>query len=59
MNPKLNDVIPYGVIRVITALLRFDLVGQGRAARQMAVDWQFATADARVKLKHLWPKVME
>ncbi len=28
-------------------------------ARQVGVDWQFTTADARVKLKHLYPKVKE
>lgn len=27
-----------------------------RNARQRTVDWQFATEDARVKLKHLYPK---
>jgi hypothetical protein len=30
-----------------------------RNERQVGVDWQFTTADARVKLKHLYPKVKE
>ena len=30
-----------------------------RNARQVGVDWQFTTADARVKLKRLYPKVRE
>jgi hypothetical protein len=30
-----------------------------RNAKQTGVDWQFTTADARVKLKHLYPKVNE
>jgi hypothetical protein len=30
-----------------------------RNARQVGVDWQFTTADARIKLKHLYPKVQE
>ena len=29
-----------------------------RNARQTGVDWQFTTADARVKLKHLYPKII-
>ena len=33
--------------------------GKERNARQVGVDWQFTTADARVKLKHLYPKVKE
>jgi len=28
-----------------------------RNERQIGVDWQFTTADARIKLKHLYPKV--
>ena len=30
-----------------------------RNTRQVGVDWQFTTADARTKLKHLYPKVKE
>jgi len=30
-----------------------------RNAKQVGVDWQFTTADARIKLKHLYPKVKE
>ena len=30
-----------------------------RNERQVAVDWQFTTADARIKLKRLYPKVRE
>jgi hypothetical protein len=30
---------------------------QGRNQRQVGVDWQFTTANARTKLKHLYPKV--
>ncbi len=30
-----------------------------RNARQTGVDWQFTTADARVRLKHLYPKLQE
>ncbi len=30
-----------------------------RNRRQVGVDWQFTTADARIKLKHLYPKVRE
>jgi hypothetical protein len=32
---------------------------QARNAKQIGVDWQFTTADARVKLKHLYPKIRE
>jgi hypothetical protein len=31
--------------------------GQERNRRQVGVDWQFTTADARIKLKRLYPKV--
>jgi len=27
--------------------------------KQIGVEWQFTTADARIKLKHLYPKVKE
>jgi len=30
-----------------------------RNARQVGVDWHFTTADARVRLRHLYPKVRE
>jgi hypothetical protein len=30
-----------------------------RNIRQVGVDWQFTTEDARIKLKHLYPKVRE
>jgi len=30
-----------------------------RNAKQTGVDWQFTTADARVRLKHLYPKIRE
>lgn len=29
-----------------------------RNQRQIGVDWQFTTADARIKLKHLYPKIL-
>jgi hypothetical protein len=29
-----------------------------RNTRQTKVDWQFTTADARIKLKHLYPKII-
>jgi hypothetical protein len=29
-----------------------------RNQRQVGVDWHFTTADARVKLKHLYPKIL-
>jgi len=30
---------------------------QERNARVVKVDWRFATADARIKLRHLYPKI--
>jgi hypothetical protein len=30
-----------------------------RNQKQIGVEWQFTTADARIKLKHLYPKVKE
>jgi hypothetical protein len=30
-----------------------------RNTRQIGVDWQFTTDDARIKLKRLYPKVVE
>jgi hypothetical protein len=30
---------------------------QDRNRRQIGVEWQFTTADARTKLKHLYPKI--
>ena len=30
-----------------------------RNAKQLTVDWQFTSADARVKLKHLYPLLDE
>lgn len=33
--------------------------GGARNAKQVGVDWQFRTEDARVKLKHLYPKIIE
>ncbi len=32
---------------------------QRRNIRQVGVDWQFRTEDARIKLKRLYPKVNE
>lgn len=32
---------------------------RARNAKQTGVDWQFTTADARIKLKHLYPKIRE
>jgi len=32
---------------------------QERNAKQVTVDWQFTTEDARVKLKHLYPSIYE
>lgn len=32
---------------------------RARNAKQTGVDWQFTTADARVRLKHLYPKIRE
>jgi hypothetical protein len=29
-----------------------------RNERQIGVDWQFTTADARIKLKHLYPNIL-
>ncbi|MHC4250451.1 MAG: hypothetical protein ACYS9X_15085 [Planctomycetota bacterium] len=29
----------------------------GRNARQRGVDWRFTTADARIKLKRLYPQI--
>jgi hypothetical protein len=33
--------------------------GTRRNRKQVGVDWQFTTEDARVKLKHLYPKIKE
>lgn len=33
--------------------------GERRNARQVGVEWQFTTEDARVKLRHLYPKIIE
>lgn len=33
--------------------------GERRNARQVGVEWQFTTEDARVKLRHLYPKIVE
>ena len=33
--------------------------GGARNAKQVGVDWQFTTEDARVKLKQLYPKIIE
>jgi hypothetical protein len=33
--------------------------GMRRNRKQVGVDWQFTTEDARVKLKHLYPKIRE
>jgi hypothetical protein len=30
---------------------------QARNRRQAGIDWQFRTADARIKLKYLFPKI--
>ncbi len=30
-----------------------------RNRKQVGVDWQFTTEDARIKLKHLYPKITE
>ena len=32
---------------------------QARNRRQAGIDWQFRTADARIKLKYLYPKIEE
>lgn len=32
---------------------------QARNRQQKGIDWQFTTAEARVKLKHLYPKIIE
>jgi len=32
---------------------------EGRNARQVGIEWQFTTEDARIKLKHLYPKIKE
>jgi hypothetical protein len=32
---------------------------RGRNARQTGIDWHFTTPDARIKLKRLYPKVLE
>ena len=33
--------------------------GADRNAKQVGVEWHFTTEDARVKLKHLYPKIKE
>lgn len=33
--------------------------GRRRNARQVGIEWQFTTEDARIKLKHLYPKIKE
>ena len=33
--------------------------GSRRNAKQVGVEWQFTTEDARVKLRHLYPKITE
>ncbi len=33
--------------------------GVRRNRKQVGVDWQFTTEDARIKLKHLYPKISE
>jgi hypothetical protein len=33
--------------------------GERRNAKQVGVEWHFTTEDARVKLKHLYPKIRE
>lgn len=33
--------------------------GSARNARQTGIDWHFTTADARVKLTRLYPKILE
>jgi hypothetical protein len=33
--------------------------GARRNRKQVGVDWQFTTEDARIKLKHLYPKIRE
>jgi hypothetical protein len=30
-----------------------------RNAAESSIDWRFTTADARIKLKHLYPEIME
>ncbi len=32
---------------------------EGRNAMESAIDWRFTTADARIKLKHLYPEISE
>ena len=32
-------------------------LGPGRRVRQAIIDWQFTTADARIKLKRLYPRI--
>ena len=32
---------------------------KGRNAKQVVADWRFTTADARIKLKHLYPSLQE
>jgi hypothetical protein len=33
--------------------------GVRRDRKQVGVEWQFTTEDARIKLKHLYPKIRE
>ena len=33
--------------------------GRRRATRPVGVDWRFTTADARIKLKHLYPAIQD
>jgi len=32
-------------------------VNQSRTAAETTIDWRFTTADARIKLKHLYPAI--
>jgi len=32
---------------------------EGRNAMESAIDWRFTTADARIKLKHLYPEILK
>ncbi|MDG3008280.1 hypothetical protein [Paludisphaera mucosa] len=33
--------------------------GSRRNSRQVGVEWRFTTEDARIKLRHLFPKIIE
>jgi len=57
-RPKQNDA-QYAAMIGDAAVLREQAAAweTQRNTRQKGVDWQFTTADARIKLKRLYPKI--